>query len=347
MSLMLFPHSFVPQILQKRIVDIFGQLTICYPWFLESPSFMQEGIDDGHIKILFPPEELKPSERIQKMIVEYHQWIKRNQGWKYAGVLQNELAENYGENATWEIRQALRQISNNDQDNNKEMALKWHIILHLAKAIEEQRLEAEAALNKIRHMRPLLDGSVEEAGDIHQLVGDLSPFEQEPSFTHFHFTQISEAWFGLFGDYLREGDTLLTFNRHFMEYLSEKWDDLCIDEKSLNRQIIPFKIPDLTHLPQGEQTALRQKYHMNTRLERMKDLIFDLEGNPARNLAGLDALSDEFIGAFPMDISRRNVMIHLKYLSPISGQGLSKGEAVLQNLSHRTLLFVELNPKNG
>jgi hypothetical protein len=257
------------------------------------------------------------------------------------------MAERYGENATWEIREALRQISDTKQGQNKEKALKWHIVLHLAKAIEEQRIEADAALDKIRHMRPLLDGSVEEAEDIHKLVGDLSQFDQEPALTNFHFTQISEAWFGLFGAYLRERDTLLTYNRHFMDYLSEKWDDLCMGEKSLNRQMIQFKVPDLSHLPLDEQTVLKKKHHMDTHLKRMKGLIFDLAEDPVRNLAALDALSDEFNSAFPAEISRRSLMIHMKYLSPISEQGLSQGEEVLQNLSHRTLLLVEVDPKHG
>jgi hypothetical protein len=140
---------------------------------------------------------------------------------------------------------------------------------------------------------------------------------------------------------------LLTYNRHFMDYLSEKWDDLCMGEKSLNRQIIQFKVPDLSHLPPDEQTVLKQKHHMDTYLKRMKGLIFDLEEDPVRNLASLDALSDEFNSAFPAEISRRSLMIHLKYLSPISEQGLSQGEEILQNLSHRTLLLVEADPKHG
>jgi hypothetical protein len=341
MSLILFPHSILPESMAKKIIPLFGHVTVCFPWYIEPPPFFQGHIDQGQMTIMYPPDELKPAERIQKILSEYYQWMEQNRDRRYTQILESSGQQDLTESATWEIRQTLKQISDSNPSAVKGNTLQWHIILHLARAIEKQHMEADRVLKKIKHMQPLLEGSVEETKDIHQLVADLSEFDHDPTLSDMHFTRIIEAWLQLFGGNLSENALLMTLSRQVMHYVSEKWDDLCLEGKSLNRPAVHITLPALSHDSQQTRTNIDSPHRANTRLRQLRDSVLAIADDPIQNLAALDALSEEFNGPSPHESSGNGMAIKIKYLCPISGQGLLPGEAILRQLSNKTIMLIE------
>jgi hypothetical protein len=102
-----------------------------------------------------------------------------------------------------------------------------------------------------------------------------------------------------------------------------------MEGKSLNRPAVHITLPALSH---------------DARLKQLRDSVLAIEDDPIQNLGVLDALSEEFNGLSPCESSGGGIAIKIKYLCPISGQGLLPGEAILPQLSNKTIILVEEAP---
>jgi hypothetical protein len=51
--IVLFPHTQLESGLLERLIEIFGSVTLCQPWFTE-PTVLSK--NNGGLKVLFPPE---------------------------------------------------------------------------------------------------------------------------------------------------------------------------------------------------------------------------------------------------------------------------------------------------
>lgn len=228
----LFPHSYLPESGIKKILPFFGQLTICQPWFMERPIFVSETDDITSIRFLNPPINLNPGECFKRLLSEYHGWIRNNQDKSSIELLKTCQGIEPTDNSTWEIRQALRRMGQHTSLPEEDHSLRWHLILHLAQEIEDQRLEADRMLNALKEKNSPLKGTIEEgADDIWGLLEDLPPFESEPIMNEYNLRLILEAWFVLFEGCLKGNDFLVTFNKHVMAHVSELWEDFGIEKK--------------------------------------------------------------------------------------------------------------------
>ena len=212
----LFPHVYLPELTVKKILSFFGPLTICQPWFMDRPIFGSGASEGNAVQVLHPPENMKPEKGFVTRLSEYRQWIEQNSDRGYTEFLQVSQDDDLTENTTWEIRQMIRRGGKQTSVPQEDPALKWHLILHLAQDVEDQRLEADKALKALKEKDVPLKGIVEESEDMESLLGDLSPFESEPMGNEHRLRQILEAWGALFGGYLKENDLLVTSSRQFM-----------------------------------------------------------------------------------------------------------------------------------
>jgi len=102
----------------------------------------------------------------------------------------------HGEEATWEIRGELRRKKSQPHEARRQHTLKWHLFLHLAHEIEEERREAEELLRTLKEKASPLKGLIEEEeppgplSDLPQLEGSLVLSETG-------MNQVLEAWFSL------------------------------------------------------------------------------------------------------------------------------------------------------
>lgn len=219
MTTILFPHTHINNSDLKRILPLFGQITICQPWFMDPPQLLPEYQDPSLVDIIQPPVNLKPKKDFRRLLSEYQHWIRHNQDKGYADFLKmaGELASS--EDTLWELRQIIRDMGKDSSAEKENYALKWHLILHLAREIEESSAMAVEMLMQARQQKSPLEEALGEGSSLEDFFKDLPPLEIPMD--EDHLRQVFEAWFGLFGKSVHNHDFFLTLNSHVMNYVTD------------------------------------------------------------------------------------------------------------------------------
>lgn len=225
-SVTLFPHTHITSGDLKKVLAHFGPITIYQPWFMENLLSDLDKTDVSLVQIKRPPGDKKPDGSFKKLLSEYLLWIRNNQDKGYTAFLSASFQDTLSEDTSWEIRKMVNQINRESTALSQENITKWHLILHLAKQLEENRSEATAALKRLKNQESPLAGAIEDATSSKPPLQDL-PYEE----TYFlsgkhHIRPVLESWFGLFGGYLTDHETLLTLNGQVWDYVAEIFDDL-------------------------------------------------------------------------------------------------------------------------
>ena len=341
LPVVLFPHGDLPEPMLKKILSFFGPLTIFQPWFMERPVFGSGANEANAVQVLRPPDKLKPEKGLGTRLSEYRQWIEQNTDRGYTEFLQATQENSLTENTTWEIRQMIRRGGGQTSAPQEDPALKWHLVLHLAQDVEDQKMEADKALKALREKDVPLKGIVEESDDMESLLGDLSPFESEPMGDEYRLRQILEAWLGLFGGYLKENDLLVTSSRQVMSYVTDLWEESQNEDQRGNLAFIRFKFPDLSHCTLQELVAIKKTRLNDDKIRELKRLILDFGKNSPRNLSRLEALAKEFETHRLWELSRGSLEITVRHLAPIAQTDQPKMAKVLSGLTNKTLALVE------
>ena len=341
LSAILFPHAYLPESMMKQMLSFFGPITIFRPWFMERPVLGSEKDEANMIQVLRPPEELKPGETFRARLSEYRQWIERNQDRGYREFLQASQDENLTENSTWEIRQMIRRGGRETSKSQEDPALKWHLILHLAQDVEDQRMEADQALKILKEKDVPLKGIVEESGEMESLLEDLPPFESEPIGDEYRFRQILEAWFALFGEALDENSILLTASRHVVAYAADLWKEYQIAEQREGVNAIRFKFPDLSQYNMEDLVEIKKTRLNDDKIRELKGLILKFGENVTHNLPRLEALSKEVEASCPWELAGGALNIEVRYFAPFPKGDQTKQDRVFKGLGDKTLVLVE------
>ncbi len=337
----LFPHSFPSEYDVKRILTLFGPLTIFQPWFMEPPAFLNKEEYSKSTEIRNPPSDMKPGESFQYLFSEYHSWIRHNQDKSYTEILKADQMIELTEKSTWEIRQMLRQRGQDTLSLENDRSIRWHLVLHLAQEVVDQHLEADKMLNLLKQKNSPLEGIVEEVGYEKKFFGDLPQFKSESLMNEHHLRPIFEAWFALFGKYLKGDALLITPDRHVMDYVSELFKESRSVDGGTHDPVVQLRFPDLAHHPLEDMAEIKKEYFIDTKFGEMKTLISELGIDPGGNLTKLETLSKHVEDSYPWKLSQGTLDIRVQYLSPLSDSEHPKGERVLKPLFNKTLLCMD------
>ncbi len=217
--IVLFPHSNIEEGILKRLIETFGSLTLFKPWFTE-PPVLSSPFEQGALNVCFPPETLKPPGDFKVLLSEYQGWMMENRGEAHP------VAFSGGETGdeTWAIRKAIRDAQKDAVDSARKNTLKWHLMLHLAGSLEEDRKSAEAMLHRITKTKSPLAEAMEGGDPVPDIFEDLPLSTAYPYITDHHLNLIFEAWFGLFGSQVGKKATLLTLDRQIMNHAADFFD---------------------------------------------------------------------------------------------------------------------------
>ncbi len=216
-SIVLFPHTQLESGLLERLIEIFGSVTLCQPWFTEPTVLSKE---NGDLKVLFPSEAMKPKEDFKHLLSEYQGWMMDHQG-------KNRTAPLPGRETgdeTWAIRKAIRDVNKDADDPALQNTLKWHLVLHLARNLEEERVSAQDLLQRAAKSKSPLAEAMEKDEEIPDMFEDLPLAATYPYVTERHLNLIFEAWFGLFGSLIESDSELMTLDRQVFTYALDLFD---------------------------------------------------------------------------------------------------------------------------
>jgi len=336
MSINLFPHSYCPESIIKKIISFFGPIRVYLPWMMDTPDVF----NNISIEISRPPLYLKPGDFFMAMLTDYRTWAKRNHDRNYIEILKFGPADELTDSKTWEIRKMLGRPAEPDSVKEKDF-IRWHLLLHLAGDIEEKRLETDKLLTTLKDKKAPLDGSIEDSGDMKDLLREFYDIGDESGLDDTNLQHIFEAWFGLFGAYLNKTASLITYNRQVMGYLAERWDELRLENVSTIKPVIGFNVPDLfNHTPDVKDKSQTEN-DIEKILKEIKDIITSIGEDPIHKLIALDKLSHKLDNANQRTLSNRTFRLTLRYLFPIKDIVLTETDRILRHFFNKTLILVE------
>jgi hypothetical protein len=207
----LFPHTFLALADRDRVLAVFDELTICQPWYMDDSVIADP---DNRIHVGRPPEALMPPKDFKKLLAEYRTWVRQNPGHTF-------LPPAREEDATWEIRASLRYGDKPVRSPAQGRALRWHLILHLERELEESRMAADDMLLHIKAEQSPLAEALGEATPLQGLLDDLPVSEPPPGMDNPRLKQVVRAWFGLFGSSIPGNGILITRNHEILSYTEE------------------------------------------------------------------------------------------------------------------------------
>ena len=337
----LFPHTHLSEAMVKKILSFFGPITIFRPWFMDRPVLSTITDQPNAIQVKHPPSSLKPGEDFMSRLTEYRHWIEYNQDRGYTEFLQANQENMLTENTTWEIRQMIRREGRQNSAPQENPALKWHLILHLAQDVEDQKLEADKALKALKEKDVPLKGIVEESVEMNNLWEDLPSFKSEPIWGESRLRQILKAWLALFEGYLNENHLLVTSSRHVMAYVTDLWKETQIEDQGEGLTSICFKFPDLSHRSLRDLAEIKKTRLNDGKIRKLKASILDLNKNAHTHLPGLEALAKEVEASCPWEISQGVLNMRVTCLAPITASDQGLMDPILKGLKNRTLVLVE------
>jgi len=242
----LFPHSWLPEDVQREICAPFPVLTICKPWFMDEGE--DEEAANGGIHIVRPPEAMRPPADFLKLLAEYRLWMRQNPGYPYLPTQQDDIA-------TWEIRRSLRQNGDEGRHPLQEEAIPWHLILHLEREVEESRSAANEMLLRAKAGQAPLAEALGEEVPPHGLLDDLSPHQSYPAMEERRVRQVIGAWLGLFGPSIPWDGVLLTMTPEVLSFAAELFEVGPIDPPTREGAWFLRAI----HLPRSSPDLRREK----------------------------------------------------------------------------------------
>jgi hypothetical protein len=336
MSLHLFPHCHWSESIIKKIIFFFGPVKTYLPWMMKTPDIL----NNMSIEISNPPIYLKPGNSFRAILAEYRSWAQKNHDRNYLELIKLGWTDKLTDNTTWEIRQMLGRTVES-LSTKEEKVIRWHLLLHLYGDIEEKRLEADNLLKVLKDKKSPLDGSIENNGDIKNLLEDLSDLGTESVLNDTGLIQIFEAWFGLFGGYLNENESLITYNRQVMDYVSERWDALYHSNVSTVSPAIKFNVPDLSNHFHDVRNQIQRENNIDEILKEIKGLITSIGKSPTHNLAALDRLSKKLDNSIQWTSSNRALRCTLRYLYPIQDKEITESDMILRPFFNQTIILAE------
>ena len=343
----LFPHSYLREQDIKKIFPLLGPITICQPWFMVPPDFMSQKGHQGVVRVLNPSSHLKPEENFKGLLSEYKTWIKHIRDKSSVSFFKVSQEKRPAEDNTWEIRESLRESARArggsdkpKQEREEPFSLKWHLILHLARDMEKERQEADRMLRGLKEGKSPIADLLGE-GAVKNPLTDLSQFESDPQTVSYPIDQVFDAWFGLFGEYIKGDELLITLSRQVMDYASEAWDTSVKERRREDAPLIRFKYPDLSDYYSGDElVGLGKKTFRDDRFMKLRNLIRDLGKGHKVDLSGLREHAKE-VETIYQESSEKAIHITVKDFSPFSKQPMLEDNGAAKYLSGKTMILVE------
>jgi len=315
-------------------LSLFDRIIIFEPWYSELPGHLKK-IDA--IEVRYPPESLKPGDKFLHLLAEYKGWIAQHADKGYVDFLKANQDMAWGEETTWEIRKSLQSMGKERQSATQEnLTLRWHMVLHLARELEEQRQEADQALQRLKERKSPLEGVLEDESELKDLFDDIPRFADGPPGGAYNIALVLEAWVRLFGGYLKEADFLLTTDPAVLEYLSEMYSEHGGSGNAGGENPVSFRWPDLSNLNLEDMREFKEGIRSNDQLGKLRSIIVDMANDPRGSLGRLRE--------YPKDLewkgSRGNLEFQVRYLDPKQFIGREKEDSAMKVLSGKTTFLL-------
>lgn len=335
-TVVLFPHTGLEEIQMKWVLSFFDAITLCLPWYMEPPPWIVTLKKDDLIHIMRSSATMKPEPSFPSLLAEYRKWAREN--------LDRGFVSHYGarwdpdsfiEN-TWKIRQTIRGNHGGNQAEEDTRFLKWHLVLHLARELEEMQSEAASLLTASYEKGSPLQVLFED--DSSNREGEISDSALDLDLRRANLTQVLNAWFGLFGKFVKESPLLLTWDEEVWKAFSEGDDE----NSGKGEMDLTFRMqwPELSRYPMDELMDLKKKYFNENPFREMKRGVAHFGQNPSSEMSNLDRLKKEVDAILPWGVSDSRMELQLRSISLQATAGEQEKIEEERQAVQKTLVFL-------
>ncbi len=336
----LFPHNHLPDRELKRLLSFFGPLTIFQPWLMERPVSSAVMAAEPPWRIVRPPAGLNPGPRLKALLSEVRTWIGERDDKSRMEFIKAVQGRGPSEVSTWEIRQVLREEKQGASAPAGDDILRRHLLLHLAQDIEDQRREADRLLTAAKvHASPLRGALGEEGMNEDALLADLPAFDSDPAPLDDHLGLRLEAWFGLFGQYLKGDEFLITHDPHIMACVSTTRTGRGGAEGPPGRAAVRFRVPDFSAYDMRGLQDRKAALFKNSRAGELRESLLEYRRNASGDLSALARLAAGVEASFPWGAARGALGITVAFHDPAGPAPPS--DPVDRLLARHSLILVE------
>lgn len=259
----IFPHASLAEEKLKKVLSLMESVILFQPWFMDGAAFLAK-YAPSMVKVLNPPEGMKPGGDFRNLLAEYRQWIRVNDDrgfpafWAYARDRLEDLP-------IYEIRGMIRNLGRPSEEDERSRALRWHLTLHLAKELEEEQESTASLLRAAGALDSPLKGAIEDE-DIPGWLSDVPDVEGEGVFTEERLAMVLNAWFSLYGEQIPGRGPLVTLKPQVMQYLQETWEEFVLEGRESGLPGFTFLFPDLSNVEMEDLSRRREAALNNTDL---------------------------------------------------------------------------------
>lgn len=337
----IFPSLGLTLGMLRRVSILFGRPAVYLPWQMELPFEKGDSDDQKAFEIIRPTETMRPPEYFPRLLTEYRTWMRYNPG-RTDSALLAAAQQIPNEDTRWEIQEMVRKGTRvSDVGKSKDLALKWHLLLHLAAAMEKEAGEAEDTLRRLKDQDSPLKEALGEDSGASDLMGDLSDSLVQPVIEDYLLENVCEAWLGLFGEFIKREALLVTLDEKIEDYVKGIFEETT-SEIGMVRPIsrIHLRVPDPLNLssrgPAAPDSGDLQKELPFLTQRIIRGLREKDNGDLDEVNALVAAIEEKFRGQSGLGMIRVDIVS----LPVITGPHSAQGQVILNGLEGKSLASV-------
>jgi hypothetical protein len=269
----LFPHAGLARPELGKILVLFCPLRVFVPWRMEPAEVLSQDPPAACVETRHPPAELDPGASFGRAVADYRDWVRLHLDRSGLDLLKTSAGPGE-EDPLWEIRKKIREQGAPAKGRREAGAFRRHMVLHLAREIEEQRSDADRILDALKKTRSPLEGLTDDPEEIRSLFEDLPGFHWSPEAGRHDPMPIVEAWLGLFGESLDPGDPLVTLDRRFVDHLTGLWTEAA-DPPVSAPPVVRFPFPDLSGHPLDRILEIRGERFSDESVRELRAVLLE------------------------------------------------------------------------
>ena len=194
---------------------------------------------DSRITPFYPPEELKPDADFTQILDECFNWASEQGEKSRREIIKTGHTMPISNES---LRHIKTIISNRITDTSeKDRVLRWHMLLHLAERIEQNRVDANEMIDGLKKSPSPLLNNADITENTKYPLESLTGLDPDSFLSDSNIRLLLQAWLGLFESLIPDAEPLLITDRRIYEYLNEKCEGLCSSLE--NNDVVTFKSP--------------------------------------------------------------------------------------------------------